>query len=274
MRDLGADESVVQLEVGGVEAVPAILQLPQLDTPVPAVLLLHGFTSRKEAMATSIGRALFEQGVASLAIDLPMHGQRNGADHPLSTANPMALVDSWHRALHEAGLAVAYLAEHRGIDSARIAIAGYSLGAYLSVCLAADDPRICAVALTAGGDLPASIPFLPLVRTIVDPCDAVQHLSGRPLLLMNGKGDPRILPAQVNRLFAAAGEPKEQRWYDGGHWPPPSAMNDVAEWLASRLEAHPSAASSMLDEQGDSSPHRPPRTATRSRSRTRSDPLR
>jgi fermentation-respiration switch protein FrsA (DUF1100 family) len=274
MRELGADESAVQLDVGGGEPVPAILQLPRLDAPAPAVLLLHGFTSRKEDMATSVGRALARRGVASLAIDLPMHGQRIDAGRRLSMANPMSLVETWHRALREAGLAVAYLAEHGGIDSARIAIAGYSLGAYLSVCLAAAEPRICAVALTAGGDLPSSIPFLPLVRTIVDPCDAVRRLDGRPLLLMNGRRDPRILPAQANRLFDAAREPKEQRWYDGGHWPPSSAMMDVADWIASRLEARPSEPSSPPAVPADSSRSRPPRTAARSRSRTRSDPLR
>jgi fermentation-respiration switch protein FrsA (DUF1100 family) len=273
MRELGAEQSVLQLEVGGVEPVPAILQLPRRDAPAPAVLLLHGFTSRKEDMATSMGRALVSRGVAGLSIDLPMHGQRVGAGRRLSMADPLSLVEIWRRALREAGLAVAYLAEHGAIDSARIAIAGYSLGAYLSVCLAAVEPRICAVALTAGGDLPSSIPFLPLIRTIVDPCDAVQRLAGRPLLLMNGKRDPRILPAQANRLFAAAGEPKEQRWYDGGHWPPASAMIDVADWIVNRLEARRSELSSPLDAPAGSSQARQQRTAARPRSRTRSDPL-
>jgi len=38
-------------------------------------------------------------------------------------------------------------------------------------------------------------------------------------------------------LFEAAAEPKELRWYAGGHWPPPTAIEDVAGWLASELFA-------------------------------------
>ena len=156
-------------DLGGTEPVPGILQLPRLDAPVPAVLLLHGFTSHKADMAALIGRALYLRGVASLAIDLPMHGERVGAPSNLPIGNPLALVTTWHLALREAGLAISHLAGLRGVDRNRIAIAGYSLGASLSVCVAAKDPRICAVALTAGGDLPSVIPFIPLVRTIVDP---------------------------------------------------------------------------------------------------------
>src|SRR4051794_24583114 len=76
MRELGRNKFSVELEVGGVERVPGVLQLPPVETPVPAVLLLHGLTSRKEDMASSIGHALLQRGVASLAIDLPLHGQR------------------------------------------------------------------------------------------------------------------------------------------------------------------------------------------------------
>jgi dienelactone hydrolase len=274
MYDLDNQQSLVQLDLGGTEPVPGILQLPRRDDPVPAVLLLHGFTSHKSDMARSIGHALYLHGVASLAIDLPMHGERLGVPSDLPIRNPLALVTTWHLALREAGLAVAYLAGVRGIDRNRIAIAGYSLGAYLSVCLAAKEPGICAVALTAGGDLPSVIPFIPLVRTIVDPCEAVRQLSGRPLLLMNGKRDRRIRPEDANALFAAACEPKEQRWYDGGHWPPSSAMVDVAEWLVNRLEARPSAPSSPLAAPEDSSRAPLRRTPSRSRFRTRLDPSR
>jgi hypothetical protein len=41
--------------------------------------------------------------------------------------------------------------------------------------------------------------------------------------------------AQAERLFEAAPEPKTMVWYDGGHWPPQSAIDAAAEWTASRL---------------------------------------
>lgn len=274
MRDLGRNKFSVELEVGGIERVPGVLQLPSLDAPAPSVLLLHGLTSRKEDMASSIGYALLERGVASLAIDLPMHGQRISTTGAFPMGNPLALVDAWKLALREASLAVTYLTQHDRIDSSRVAIGGYSLGAYLAIILAATEPRIDAVALTACGDLPASLPFRPLVRTIVDPCEAARSLGGRPLMMMNGKRDRRTTPEQASVLFEAAGGAKVQRWYEGGHWPPSSAVNEVADWLAIQLGARPLEPSSRRAEPAGSSPARQPRTASRSRSRTQSDPSR
>jgi dienelactone hydrolase len=274
MRDQGRNKFSVELDAGGTERVPGILQLPELDRPAPAVLLLHGFTSRKEDMASSIGRALLQHGVASLAIDLPMHGQRTGTARDLSMRDPLAVVETWRLALREATLAITYLETHDQIDRTRLAVAGYSLGAYLAVVLAANEPRLSAVALTAGGDLPSSLPFLPLIRTIVDPRRAARSLHGRPLMMMNGKRDQRITPAQATALFEAASEPKVQRWYDGGHWPPSSAINEVAAWLAIQLAERPSGPSSPPDEPADSSRARQPRIAPRLRSRTQQGPSR
>jgi hypothetical protein len=98
-----------------------------------------------------------------------------------------------------------------------------------------------AVCLAAGGDVPSDVPLATLVRTIVDPRRSVREIAGRPLLMVNGRFDQRIRPAAAEALFEAASEPKEMRWYQGGHWPPQSVIDDVAEWLSRQLEA-PSAA--------------------------------
>jgi dienelactone hydrolase len=221
-----------ELEGGGGEHVPAILQLPAGDGRVPGVLLLHGFSSRKERMADSIGRALLRRGIASLAIDLPLHGAREAGIEGLSLRNPVALVQKWRLAVREANSAIEYLAGQPAIDPRHLAIAGYSLGAYLAVLVASGNKRVRAVALAAGGDLPADTPFASLVRTIADPRRAVRALDGRPLLMVNGRSDRTIRPEQARALFDAAGEPKELRWYDGGHWPPADAIEVVAEWLS------------------------------------------
>lgn len=223
---------VFELDAGGNEHVPAILQLPASGARVPGVLLLHGFSSRKEQMAESIGRALLRRGVASLAIDLPLHGAREAGIESLSLQNPVALIQNWRLALREAHSAIDYMADQPAIDPRRLAIAGYSLGAYLAVMAAATNKRLRAVALAAGGDLPRDTPFAGIVRTIADPQRAVRALAGRPLLMVNGRADRTIRPEQARALFEAADEPKEIRWYDGGHWPPPPAIDTVANWLA------------------------------------------
>ena len=223
------------LEFDGGEHVPAILQRPRTSAAVPAVLLLHGFSSRKERMAESIGRALLRHDVASLAIDLPLHGAREGGLEGLTLRNPLALVQKWRLATREANQAIEHLANDAAIDSTRIGLAGYSLGAYLGVMVSADNDLVRVTALAAGGDLPEETPFASLVRTIADPRRAVRRLAGRPLLMINGRFDRTIRPDQARRLFEAAREPKEQRWYEGGHWPPSHAIDDAADWLASRL---------------------------------------
>jgi fermentation-respiration switch protein FrsA (DUF1100 family) len=53
--------------------------------------------------------------------------------------------------------------------------------------------------------------------------------------MVNGRADRTIRPDQAERLFAAANEPKEIRWYDGGHYIPPAAIDGAMDWLAGRL---------------------------------------
>jgi fermentation-respiration switch protein FrsA (DUF1100 family) len=54
--------------------------------------------------------------------------------------------------------------------------------------------------------------------------------------MVNGRYDPTIVAAQAERLFAAARDPKEIHWYNGGHWPPQPAIDFGAEWLSNRLD--------------------------------------
>lgn len=223
--------------VHGTERVPATFLVPSSPPAVPAVLLLHGFSSSKERMAQSVGRALLARGVASLAVDLPFHGERDGAREELPYRNPLALVSAWRGAVREAGAAIDWLAAQQEVDDARIGVVGYSLGGFLALMTASEEPRARVIALAAAGDLPDTTPYVTLLRRAVDPLRAARKLSGRPLLLVNGRRDTTTRPAQAERLFAFAEEPKQLVWYDGGHWPPPSAIEQAAEWTASRLHA-------------------------------------
>lgn len=239
-RDVpGGRRIAIELAAAEREQIPGILLVP--DAPSagahrwPAALLLHGFTSRKERMAEGIGRALLARGVASLAIDLPLHGAREGSVEDLSFRNPLQLVGAWRLALAEARLSLDYLAELAMIDADHLALVGYSLGSFLGVVVAAADQRVRAVVLASGGDLPEATPFVPIVRAAADPLRAVRKLAGRPFLMVNGRFDRTIKAAQAERLYAAAGEPKQIHWYQGGHWPPPQAIDFGAEWLAGRL---------------------------------------
>jgi len=222
---------------GKEENVPGILLLPDAEGPVAGVLLLHGYSSRREHMADEVGKALLARGVASLSIDLPLHGTRHDPLQLQAARNPLALFSVWKQARRECALAVKYLGARAEIDRARLGVAGYSMGSFLAVLLAADDPEVRAVVLAAGGDLPEGTPLAAVARAVVDPPRAVRKLAGRPLLMIHGKNDRTMRPAQAERLFAAAREPKEIRWWDAGHILPREAIDHAARWLAERLDA-------------------------------------
>lgn len=236
--------------VDGTDRVPAILITPHDSEHAPAALLLHGFGSRKERMADTVGEALARRGIAALAVDLPVHGGPSGSPNDLRTANPLSLLSTWRKAVQEARLAIGYLASHPQVDSERLALVGYSLGSFLANIVGADAPSVRAVVLAASGDLPPGLPFESLVRAVFDPLRAVRQVSRRPLLMINGRFDRTVNPSQAERLFAAAPEPKTMRWYGGGHWPPAREIDFAAAWLANELRV----------EGGGQSSSRKPRT--------------
>lgn len=226
----------VEFRVGDTPAVPATLLLPPSEEAVPGVLLIHGYSSRREHMSESVGRALLDRGMASLAIDLPMHGTRREPVQAQSVRNPLEVLRLWRLAVKESGLALQYLRAREEVDSTRLSVVGYSLGSFLATLIAADETAVRAVVVAAGGDLPSDTPFGSLARAVADPLRAVRRLRGRPLLVVHGRNDRTIRPDQAQRLFDAAHEPKEIRWWNSGHYLPAEAIGDAADWLVERLQ--------------------------------------
>ena len=240
--------------IHGDDRIPGVLLIPHAHEPVPAALLLHGLGSRKERMADTIGVALQRHGIAALAVDLPMHGGRQGSVYDLRNSTAAMLLGVWGDATREARIALDYIGTHESIDPRRLGIVGYSLGSFIANIVAADAPAVQAVVLAASGDLPEGLPFESLVRSVVDPLRAVRRLAGRPLLMVNGRFDRTVTSSQAERLFGAAHEPKMMRWYGGGHWPPAKDVDFAAEWLAlqlgisSHLESHKSRTRATIGE--------------------------
>jgi predicted esterase len=177
-----------------------------------------------------MGRALAARRIASIAIDLPLHGSRDDAIIYEARTKPLDLMRHWNTALAEAKDALSWLTVQDAISPRRLGIAGYSLGSYIALQTAASDQRVAAVVVAAGGDLP-STPWTAMVRMMSDPLKYVRSLAGRPLLMLHGASDRTIPPVQAQRLYDAASQPKELRWYDSGHVLPPAAAEDAAVWL-------------------------------------------
>jgi fermentation-respiration switch protein FrsA (DUF1100 family) len=234
---VGGRELRLTYRVEDAHPIPAILLLPDAPDPARAALLVHGYSSRKEDVSGPVGKALLSHGIASLALDLPLHGTRADPVQGQSMRDPLGVASLWRQALADVRLGLRYLGAHAAIDGARLALIGYSMGSFLSVVVAADEPGVRAVVLAAGGDLPEGTPFSGLARMVADPLRAVRKLNGRPLLMVHGRRDRTVSPAQAQRLFDAAGEPKELLWYDAGHHLPAAASEAAAAWLGERLRS-------------------------------------
>jgi Dipeptidyl aminopeptidases/acylaminoacyl-peptidases len=221
------------IELGGA-GVPSLLLRPETDARVPAVLLLHGYSSSKEVLSNTMGAALALRGIATLSFDLPLHGNRDDEMFEEARTNPFGLLQHWKSALVESRDAITWLAQHEAIDSTRIGIAGYSLGSYIALQTAAGDKSVRCVVVAAGGDLPAT-PWTSMVRMVTDPLSSARKLRDRPLLILHGVNDRTIRREQAQVLYDAASDPKTVKWYQSGHVLPPAAADDAAAWLAEQF---------------------------------------
>jgi uncharacterized protein len=233
----GGSETTLEFRSGDAPPVPAVLQVPDGAGGVPGVLLLHGFSSRKEVLSETIGRGLLRYRIASLAIDLPLHGTRQDPVAAQALRNPLRALGQWRTAVAEAHLAIHYLRARREVDRNRIAIVGYSLGSHVAATIAAKESAVRALVIAAGGDLPDGSPLTTVARGVADPIRAVRALQGRPLLMVHGKLDRTVTADQAQRLFDAAREPKEIRWWNSGHHLPREAIDEAARWLSGHLES-------------------------------------
>ena len=220
------------------ESVPGLLRRPKADGVYPCVLLLHGLTSKKEDMSSMFGRALAEKGIATLALDAPNHGERK-------TAQPANQDPAWFFNVMRGGIldyrmALDYLKTRKDVDSNRVGLVGYSMGAMMGSILSGVDDRVKAAVLCVGGDvtklMASRIP--PAMREIAEsiaPSNYVGHISPRPVLMINGKQDNIVNEAAAKALHDAAKDPKEIIWADANHFLPPAVTVKGIDWLVTKL---------------------------------------
>jgi len=219
----------------GGDRVPGRLLLPPgVDVRPPLVLLQHGAGGSKTApYIEAAGGPWALRGLAVASIDFPLHGER--ADAKLSRLLAAGGAgDLWtdvhRRAVIDLARALDALARLPEIDATRVAYAGFSLGALLGAAFCAVDPRPCAAAfaLGGGGVGPAAL----------DPAGYVARIAPRPVLFVNANGDETIPRSAAEAFHAAAGEPKQLRWFEGTHTAlPGAALKAMWEFLGAQLGA-------------------------------------
>ena len=257
------------------QQIPLALTLPaQGKTPFPVVILLHGaYGDRKENLSRAMGGRLAKYGIATIAIDLPGHGQRLNKDHadfrnalgyllsqrlapniplmPLLPADQKAAIekvgpqavqlvaDGFADCVTDSRRVIDYLQTRPDLDGKQVAVFGQSMGGALAFWTTAADPRLRATVIAIGGafDIPDDAENAPL-RAYYSPAALKAYAAAvtpRPVLMLSSKTDPIVKQADSNRLFDSLVDPKRIEWYESGHNVPRPAFDTAASWLAKQF---------------------------------------
>lgn len=127
-----ASESSLQLNNGQYN-IPAIINLPDTDKPVPAVVLLHGTASNKNEVGNLYARlaaALVKVGIGSIRIDFAGTGDSSVSYRQYTLQS----------AVRDANVALDFLQQQKQVDSQQLGIVGFSQGGLIAQLLIAESP--------------------------------------------------------------------------------------------------------------------------------------
>jgi fermentation-respiration switch protein FrsA (DUF1100 family) len=190
------------------------------------IIMQHGYKSTRDELLNE-AEMMHRHGYGALITSIRAHDYSEGETITFGMYEAGDL-EAWYQ----------YLITRDDIDPDRIGILGNSFGGMLAIQYAAQNENIKAVVAHSAfsslndtvatsveffTDLPA-FPFAPMIvfwaeretGFITEDVDAtkwISQISPRPVFLLQGGADVVISPESGQRLYDAAGEPKEY-WYD------------------------------------------------------------
>jgi len=206
---------------------------PAPDGGRPVALLLGGMeTGRKALRFVPDTRGAF-----AVALAYPYTGPRKPKGLAVVAAAPeiRAALRDTPPAIQ---LALDWIVGQPGVDPARIDLVGVSLGAPFACIAGALDERVARVwSIHGGGEVPQMIEaglkkrigsapvrwalaragWIAAGGPPLAPERWVAGIAPRPFVLVAAHGDERVPRSCTDALFAAAREPKELVWTEGGH---------------------------------------------------------
>jgi len=240
------------------ERVVASITRPSEGGSLPSVILQHGSTPMGRHSWAMRGRHHLHQlwaqrGFMVVAVDAYGFGSREGPDNrgrlgPTRADLMLRTRDARLQAVQDLMRTVDYLETRADARSEAIGYAGVSMGCRVGVPFVGLDDRVGAAAFFVGGSGPYASWAIEgtdyadlasdrdLVFALTDPLAFASMTAGRPMFMANGERDILVGREAGERLQAALGEPKELRWFDGGHGETPGTLFDeAADFLGHHL---------------------------------------
>jgi len=210
--------------------VEGTIKIPDSGSPpYPVLLMLGGLRTGKQV----VDYIQDTREVILMALDYPYPGEKGDQTVWSFLPKVPAMREAVLNTIPAVMLTVDYLWQRSEVDTSRIILVGGSIGALFSPAVAAADRRINAVAILFGaGNLqqliyvntelprPAAAMAAWLGAALVSPVEPLKYIdriSPRPVLMVNGTGDPRMPLECCLALHDKAGAPKRVRWVDSGH---------------------------------------------------------
>lgn len=190
------------------------------------IILQHGYKNNRAEMLNEAAM-LYKHGYGLLISSVRAHDYSEGEKITFSVSE-MKDLSAWYQ----------FVIHQPEVDSERVGILGNSYGGMLAIRYASENPKIKGVVTNSAfsslnDTVETSIrfftglppfPFAPLIlwwgereagfrASEIDATRWISQISPRPLLLMQGGADTIISTSSGQKLFDAAGEPKEL-WYD------------------------------------------------------------
>ena len=220
-------QSQLTFESGG-KSIRLDAYLPPCIRPLPVVIALHGAGGNAQGTGQP-AEFLAEQGFAVYVLRYFDRTGTEFADKPTILRH----FPVWMKTLWDA---VSFVEKQPSVDRERIALLGFSLGAYLALAASTIDSRITAVVDFFGG-LPREMKLF--LRRMC------------PTLILHGEADPTVPVSEAHnlqKLLEEKGIPYEIRIYPGaGHGFEGEVWRDAGErtlrflrkYLASRGDVEP-----------------------------------
>jgi dienelactone hydrolase len=219
---------------------------PEGEIPCGAILFVHWYepespdSNRSQFVVEA--REMAKRGAACLLIetmwsDPDFFLKRTQEDDP---QNSVQQVVDIRRAMD-------FLLAQPDVDSERFAYVGHDFGGMYGVLAGSLDKRPTHYVIMASTPrFPDWYLYAPKLEgeareafirqmAAIDPITQVGNLSPAPILFQFATDDFHVPRERAEEFFAAAGEPKELRWYQAGHGLNENATRERMEWLTNSL---------------------------------------